>query len=287
MKRLRSNKHKIRIDVFMANVQQTQYFQRLHKDYSNFICEYFTNETHRNRGYLFCHPFAEEQKRVLFLHNQIAFQLANAGYPVFMGDYYGCGDSEGEFEDATITGWSNDIERFCKFFIKKYDLNSIGLIGTRLGGYLACRLLNTSLPIEKAVLIEPVLSPVRDFKMSIRQKLVKELHTGGHVNSNRKDMIKALESNGSIDFDGYCISSKFYRDLKTNHQSIEPVKGKADLLFVHVSKKQTLSPNYQTFLDNWTLLENAVTVLQEDLSPFWLKLDPDRKSTRLNSSHYS
>ncbi|MCW5632283.1 MAG: hydrolase 2, exosortase A system-associated [Rubrivivax sp.] len=60
-------------------------------------------------GVLYVHPFAEEMNKSRRMAALQARALAAAGYGVLQIDLHGCGDSSGDFADATWKGWVDDV----------------------------------------------------------------------------------------------------------------------------------------------------------------------------------
>ena len=60
---------------------------------------------------LYLHPFAEELNSTRRVVAQQARALAQAGYGVLQIDLLGCGDSSGEFADATWAAWLHDAQQ--------------------------------------------------------------------------------------------------------------------------------------------------------------------------------
>jgi exosortase A-associated hydrolase 2 len=58
---------------------------------------------------LFIHPFAEEMNKSRRMAAIQARAFAQAGYAVLQIDLKGCGDSSGDFGDATWQHWVNDV----------------------------------------------------------------------------------------------------------------------------------------------------------------------------------
>lgn len=58
---------------------------------------------------LHVHPFAEEMNLSRRMAALQARDLARAGYAVLQIDLFGCGDSDGEFADATWARWVDDV----------------------------------------------------------------------------------------------------------------------------------------------------------------------------------
>ena len=60
---------------------------------------------------LYVHPFAEEMNKSRRMASMQARALAQAGYDVLQVDLRGCGDSAGDFGDASWNGWIDDVVR--------------------------------------------------------------------------------------------------------------------------------------------------------------------------------
>ena len=87
-----------------------------------------------------------------------AQHFAKNGTPCYILDYYGTGDSEGEFEEATCEHWLADI-LVAGQWLKKQGISKIILWGIRFGGLLMLshqEKLHQQLPIVKQVLWKPV-----------------------------------------------------------------------------------------------------------------------------------
>ena len=58
---------------------------------------------------IYLHPFAEEMNKSRRMAALQSRALAAAGYDVLQIDLLGCGDSSGDFSDATWQGWKDDV----------------------------------------------------------------------------------------------------------------------------------------------------------------------------------
>ena len=62
------------------------------------------------KAYIICHPFAEEKKSSHRILVELAHALVKKGFFVLLFDLRGCGDSEGDDSDITISAWQQDIK---------------------------------------------------------------------------------------------------------------------------------------------------------------------------------
>lgn len=74
------------------------------------FCLHYPAMGDTSRGLVVCiHPFAEEMNKSRRMAALQARALASAGYSVLQIDLLGCGDSSGDFGDATWQDWVNDV----------------------------------------------------------------------------------------------------------------------------------------------------------------------------------
>jgi exosortase A-associated hydrolase 1/exosortase A-associated hydrolase 2 len=89
------------------------------------------------RGALvYLHPFAEELNRTRRMAALGARALAAQGVAVLQIDLHGCGDSAGDFGDASWQGWKRDVAAAAAWLRARTAL-PVGLWGLRLGALLA------------------------------------------------------------------------------------------------------------------------------------------------------
>lgn len=78
------------------------------------FCLYHPAQGAGPRGLVLCiHPFAEEMNKARRMAALQSRALAPAGFAVLQIDLHGCGDSSGDFGDATWQGWIDDVLQGC------------------------------------------------------------------------------------------------------------------------------------------------------------------------------
>lgn len=85
---------------------------------------------------VYVHPFAEEMNKARRMAAMQARAMAGAGYDVLQIDLLGCGDSSGDFGDATWQDWTDDVLRACAW-MKEHSAGPLWLWGLRSGCLLA------------------------------------------------------------------------------------------------------------------------------------------------------
>ncbi len=107
---------------------------------------------------LYVHPFADEMNKSRRVAHLQARALAERGYGVLLLDLHGCGDSDGDFADASWDGWKNDIAAGCAWLQKTLG-QAPRLWGLRLGALLALDYANSAPhPLPGLLLWQPVAS---------------------------------------------------------------------------------------------------------------------------------
>lgn len=109
-------------------------------------------------GVILCQPIGQEglrAHRALFVMAEL---LSSEGHHVLRFDHYGCGDSEGNFEDGGLEIWRNDIECAIEELRAGSSAQSISLVGLRLGANLAWSVAATRCDVHKLVMWSPIVN---------------------------------------------------------------------------------------------------------------------------------
>lgn len=88
---------------------------------------------------LFCHGLAGHKCGRYRVYVELAEELSKNGIAVLRIDFRGCGDSEGEFGEMTLSGELSDAHLALQFLTHDsgIDKNRIGFFGRSLGGVIA------------------------------------------------------------------------------------------------------------------------------------------------------
>ena len=85
---------------------------------------------------LYIHPFAEEMNKSRRMAAMQARALAQAGFDVLQLDLLGCGDSSGDFGDASWVAWVADVLLGCRW-LRQRNAGPLWLWGLRAGCLVA------------------------------------------------------------------------------------------------------------------------------------------------------
>lgn len=102
----------------------------------NKLCGVLSNPTSDNKNpiIIICHGLGTNKDSEVY--TRLAKILNENKISTFRFDFYGKNESEGNFEDVTLTEAIDDVENAINF-LKKLDYSKIGLFGSSFGG-LAC-----------------------------------------------------------------------------------------------------------------------------------------------------
>lgn len=153
---------------------------------------------------LYIHPFAEEMncaRRTAALQSR---RLAQAGYGVLQIDLSGCGDSWGEFGDATWQMWRQDVLDGAAWLAERCGAR-VGLWGLRLGALLAldcCARLPDG--AEQLLLWQPVLRGRPYLTQFLRMALASQMMSGGAPQYRDTEAMRAALAGGAaLEVGGY------------------------------------------------------------------------------------
>ncbi len=111
----------------------------------------------REVGVVLCNPWQQEFIRGHRTLSQLSQRLARQGLAVLRFDYYGTGDSAGADADGTLEQWQNDLRQAIQELKRRARLETVYLVGLRLGAALAALVASGRADVEGLVLWEPAV----------------------------------------------------------------------------------------------------------------------------------
>lgn len=118
----------------------------------------------KDAGIVLCYPIGQEYIRIHRVFSQLANTLSLAGFPVLRFDYFGTGDSAGEFEHATPAQWITDINSAVEELRNRSSCRKVHLVGYRLGASFATLHALQQGDISRLVLLKPVINGTEYWK---------------------------------------------------------------------------------------------------------------------------
>ncbi|GAB5516885.1 amino acid adenylation domain-containing protein [Rhodopirellula baltica] len=114
-----------------------------------------SRQTRRNRAVVLCHAYGHEYARSYRNLQQLAVHLAQQGFDVLRFDYAGTGNSHGNALEASPHVMMKNIRDVSNWMRQQHELDSVSLIGIRLGATLAA--CSAATGIDHRLLWDPVV----------------------------------------------------------------------------------------------------------------------------------
>lgn len=153
--------------------------------------------------------FAEEMNKSRPMVSAQARRLSAQGYNVVIPDWYGTGDSCGDFGQATWSTWRADAEYLIEW-LQRQGAQSIRFWGLRLGALLAAEVATTHPPAQ-LIFWQPVLSGEQALTQFLRVRMVASMVQG--EKESAAALKQRLLAGESLEVAGYQLSSELARAL--------------------------------------------------------------------------
>lgn len=198
---------------------------------------------------IYLHPFAEELNKSRRMAALAARAMAEAGYDVLQIDLLGCGDSSGDFSDASWQAWREDVSLAYRWLRAKSQA-PLTLWGLRLGCLLAASAA-PALPESASFLFwQPVISGRQHWEQFMRLKMAAEL-SGGAAKGVMAQLRQQLSENQAVEIAGYTVSPNLAGALE--RLELTPPAGSGWLSWLALSSRPdaSLPPASDACLENW------------------------------------
>jgi len=221
----------------------------------------------REPGVVLCNAFGDERKSSCLAMTRVARALAEGGWPAVRFDYRGCGESPGEFVDATLSSRLQDVRAAVELIQNRAGVQSVCLLGLRLGGTIAARVAADLHSCSTLALIEPVRDGCAYFDGLLRRRLVRRMLTTGH------GAVEGGDTAELVDLDGYAMRPDTLEQMRS--LAIRPggVTFSGRVLLVQVSHSGKLTRDTTAVREAFEAAGASVEVRALVLPPFWSRID--------------
>ena len=191
---------------FFANRDNQRLFSVLHRPHA---------AAARDLAVVFCAPLFEEK---LWSHRVLvnfARHLAARGVGVLRFDYFGDGESDGRFEDASVASRLRDIADAMKFCRDQLKARTVCLLGLCYGATLALFAgLDPELAVAAVVAWSPIIDGERYINDILRAHLSAQLVVHRKVIHDREALIGQILANQPVNIEGYEIGRELYSQMR-------------------------------------------------------------------------
>lgn len=210
-------------------------------------------------------PLAEEMNKCRRTLTSTARALASDGWQVVQVDLYGCGDSDGEFGDATWTHWVRDLECAAQ---KYATAGELWLWGVRAGALLLSPLL-TLRSDANVLLWQPTIDGAVTLDQFLRLRAAAAV-VGGDKRDDRKALRERLARGEPVEVAGYALSPQLAEGLASARLTL-PVNFVGRVVWVDVVSRaaDAIRAGATKTIDAWRGAGNAVEFFTVVGAPFW------------------
>ncbi|MEA2856846.1 MAG: hypothetical protein QOH98_1167 [Methylobacteriaceae bacterium] len=186
-------------------------------------CAGWLHPARGKHGVILCGALNHEMLPLYQSWHALATMLAAAGLPVLRFDYHGTGDSLGCDRDPhRVEAWCNSIHAAARFMREQAGIESISLVGIRLGAMLAA-LCAAEIGVERVVLLAPVMSG---------RSYIREMQARSNMLASMWRLSDASSRGGEIASDGFIITTETAADVsRIDLAGIERAAAREALIF--------------------------------------------------------
>jgi exosortase A-associated hydrolase 2 len=238
------------------------------------------------RGIVYVHPFGEEMNKARRMVALQCRRLAAAGWAVLQIDLLGCGDSSGDYGEASWELWRRDVEAAVGWHRQQLKGGTISLWGLRLGATLAADVAKASaLAIEELLLWQPVVNGEQFLTQFLRLQLAAEMLSAGAAQSGVKGLRDALAHGESLEIAGYLLNPGMAAAISSlNLTQFFPAVTRVHWLEVTAQPEPKISPASGRAIEAWR--EKGLDIRASAVSgePFWSTLEITECPALLNAT---
>ena len=219
---------------------------------------------------VYVHPFGEEMNKARRMAAMQSRRFARAGYAVLQMDLYGCGDSSGDFADATWEIWKEDISLAVRYLRERVTA-PVSLWGLRLGGTLAVDVSrDPGMAIDEILLWQPVLNGEQFLTQFLRLHLAGEMLSDGAAKTGVSELRESLARGSALEIAGYHLHPRLADSISAIRlPELVPVAKRAYWLEVSLNPDARLSPASSRVVENWRGTGVRVETQAVSGPPFW------------------
>lgn len=215
------------------------------------FCVYYCLPDREVRGaILYVHPFAEEMNKSRRMAAIQARRLAESGYAVLQVDLLGCGDSSGDFGDASWSAWIEDVHLGYRW-LRQQTAAPLTLWGLRAGCLVAVAAAVDLPESPNFIFWQPVLSGKQYWQQFMRLKMAGEL-ASGQAKGVTEQLRTQIAAGQSVEIAGYVVSPALAIGLEQAELLAPPINvGHVMWLDLSFREEAILSPASQKRTEQW------------------------------------
>jgi exosortase A-associated hydrolase 2 len=219
---------------------------------------------------VYFHPFAEEMNKSRRMAALQSRRLAQRGYAVLQMDLYGCGDSSGDFGDASWDIWKEDAALAVQY-VKQRVSGPVWLWGLRLGATLALDFARGSAErFEGYLLWQPVASGEAYMTQFLRLQVANDMLAGSEKTTTQR-LREDLQAAGMLEIAGYRLSRRMADAVDALRLSDLAPRDEAPVCWLEVvsGAAGSVPPASRRVADAWAARGRTPEIRTVAGEPFW------------------
>jgi len=219
------------------------------------------------RDLLFVHGFAHEHSIARPILASLWRRLACEGVGVVSVDLPGCGDSAGEFEDATWESWLAAISTAYRWLGDRSS-RPIHVGGLRLGAALALESA-AELEPESILLLQPVIRGVEMMTQFLRMRVAFSGLRGEVLEKETTQKLRTRIAAGEkLEVGGYLLSPELAIAIDGIELCAQTPPTRPAIHWIETGKD--ISPATRETEEVWKAYGNHVSLALVDVKPYWV-----------------
>jgi exosortase A-associated hydrolase 2 len=196
----------------MAN-ETPQFF--LNRDHKRLFAVFHESNRALRQSFavVFCAALFEDK---LWSHRVLvnfARRLAARGIAVLRFDYFGDGESEGDFRDASVSSRVADIGDAVDLCRRQSEADRVYVLGLCYGGTLALRAALRAETADGVVAWQPIMDGGRYASELLRAHLSAQMVQHRRIVNDREALVRQIMANQPVNVEGYEIGKGLYTEM--------------------------------------------------------------------------
>lgn len=216
------------------------------------------------------HPFAEEMNKSRRMVALGAEAFARDGWAVLQIDLQGCGDSSGDFGDASWQSWLDDVSLGVERLVAEVG-GPVVLWGLRAGALVVSDWLKRRQEPHLVLLWQPVVGGRQHFNQFMRVRGVSKMLEDSDARSEIAAIRDDFRAGKAVEIAGYAVAARLAAELEVTNLDFVASRCAGMAIFeVGSSERLTLSPALASALEKWR--STGVEVVAAEVLPgpaFW------------------
>lgn len=231
------------------------------------LCVYYAPQAACVARVLHVAPLAEEMNKARRMTALQAQALAAAGCAVLLIDLLGCGDSTGDFADASWTAWLDDLDAAHAWLSAQVDAPD-WVWGVRAGALLGNAWARRRDHAVHHLLWQPSLQGKTVLQQLLRLKVAGDMLEGSS-GTGIEDLKTQLAQGQPVEVAGYTLSPELAAGLGATELTPPAHAGRVVWFELSTREEASLTPAASKALDRWRAAGHSVQAGVVQGPSFW------------------